>query len=300
MTFPLVPDPHPAAPWRPGAEDDIAARAQRLVAGPARASFDRLVLRPDVREQLLFSIDAVRGDAGLYQEWGLADIEPTRRVALNLFGQPGTGKTMAAHAIAAYLDRPILEAGYADVESRFHGDGPRNVKALFHAAARDGAVLFVDEADALLSRRITAASHGAEQATNATRNQLLLSLNEFSGVAVFATNMVGRYDPAFAGRMLSVHFPMPDAATRAAIFDRLRPRRLPVAGGVTSPAAAALLDGMSGRDIKNVILTAAHRAARLGAPAVTMAHLRWAVHLVRTSNTAVTDPPTISAANPHE
>ena len=56
--------------------------------------------------------------------------------------------------MASYLDKPILMASYAEVESKYVGDGSKNIEAVFHAAERDGAVLFIDEADSLLSRRL--------------------------------------------------------------------------------------------------------------------------------------------------
>ena len=70
---------------------------------------------------------------------------------------------MTAEAVAKYLDTGISRAAYADIESKYHGEGPRMVKAIFKAAERENAVLFLDEADSLLSKRLTNVHDGSEE-----------------------------------------------------------------------------------------------------------------------------------------
>jgi len=143
---------------------------------------------PDtVKEELLSAIDVIRVEKQVFHDWGLKKIEPFPRTCLNFYGQPGTGKTLAAHAIAQILGRPILIASYAEIESKFHGDGPKNVQAIFYAAERDNAVLFIDEADSLLSKRLTEVTQGSEQAINSMRSQLFICLEGFRGIVVFTT-----------------------------------------------------------------------------------------------------------------
>jgi SpoVK/Ycf46/Vps4 family AAA+-type ATPase len=91
----------------------------------------------------------------------------------------------------------IIEASYAHIKSMYHGEGPKNVEALFYAAQAQNAILFIDEADSLLSRRLTNVNQGSEQAINSMRSQLLICLERFKGVVIFATNLVQNYDPAF-------------------------------------------------------------------------------------------------------
>ena len=79
---------------------------------------------------------------------------------------------------------------YADIESKYHGDGPKNLKSIFYAAERDKAVLFIDEADSLLSKRLTSINTGSEQAINSMRSELLICLEKFEGIVIFATNIV--------------------------------------------------------------------------------------------------------------
>ncbi|QKZ17134.1 AAA family ATPase [Streptomyces chartreusis] len=102
----------------------------------------------------------------------------------------------------------LIMAGYAELESKFHGDGPKNVKAAFHAAESQGALLFIDEADSLLSRRLTDVPQGSEQAINSMRSQIVLCLDQFTAVVVFSmmtppvpASVVGRLDE-MCGRAL--------------------------------------------------------------------------------------------------
>lgn len=242
-------------------EMTIEERARQYRSRPPLFDFDFLVVPADVRESLLSAVELVLLEETVFDRWNLRSIEPFPRAALNFHGHPGTGKTLAAHAVAAYLNKPILMASYAQVESKYVGDGSKNVEAVFFAAERDGAILFVDEADSLLSRRLTDVTQGAEQAINSMRSQLLICLENYRGVVIFSTNLVENYDRAFDTRMRHIQFPMPDRESRRLIWDRHLPKELPLAGDVSSDLLADL-DNICGRDIKNAVIDAALRAAR--------------------------------------
>ena len=258
-------------------ESTTEERAQRYRAQQPQFDFGQLVLPVGVADQLMTAVEAIRLRSLLYDDWGLRAIEPSPSTALNLHGPPGTGKTLAAHAIAARLGMPILLAGYAELESKFHGDGPKNIKAAFHAAAQQNAVLFVDEADSLLSRRLTDISQGSEQAINSMRSQIILCLDQFDGVVIFSTNLVANYDKAFESRVRHFQFPLPDHAARQAIWKTLLVPTLPLAPNVDCEELTKLTDGFSGRSIKLVIIAAAERAALAGATLVQMADLGIAI-----------------------
>src|SRR5258708_21599866 len=169
-----------------------------------------VVGRDGVRECLICGGEVMRVEHKGFDEWGLRTIQPFPHSALNFHGPPGTGKTLAAHTIAHTLKRSILVASYAEIESKFHGEGPKNVKAIFHSAERDHAILFIDEANSLLSKRLTEVTQGSEQAINSMRSQLFICLQEFRGVVIFATNLVENYDKAFETRVRYLHFPLPN------------------------------------------------------------------------------------------
>ena len=272
-------------PSTPAGDDEEGTddRARRYEPEQPRFTFEQLIMPPAVAEALLTAVEAIKVRSRVYDDWGLRRIEPSPSNALNLHGPPGTGKTLAAHAIAARLGMPILMAGYAELESKFHGDGPKNVKAAFHAAEQHDALLFIDEADSLLSRRLTDVTQGSEQAINSMRSQIVLCLDRFSGIVVFSTNLVANYDRAFESRVRHFRFELPDAATRLSIWRTLLVPTLPLDSDVDVDGLNADTEGFSGREVKLAILTAAERAAVAGRDRITHADLTTGITQLRSA-----------------
>jgi len=223
-------------------------------------SFDQLVVPAQVMTELVSAVDLARVEGLVFDTWGLRKIEPFPRTALNFHGAPGTGKTMAAHALANRLGRKILVASYAEIESKYHGDGPKNVKAIFNAAQEGNSILFIDEADSLLSKRLTSVTQGSEQAINSMRSQLLICLESYSGAVIFSTNLVQNYDKAFETRVKHIEFTMPDEECRKLIWRIHIPEKLPIDADLSIDELATI-DDVCGRDIKNAVIDAAVRAA---------------------------------------
>lgn len=267
-----------------GPADDLSVeqRAEQYRSRKPLYDFDFLVLPEEVMETLLSAVDLVIVEEIVFDKWNLKSIEPFPRAALNFHGNPGTGKTLAAHAVAHYLKKPILTASYAQIESKYVGDGSKNVEAVFHAAERDGAILFIDEADSLLSRRLTDVTQGAEQAINSMRSQLLICLENYKGVVIFSTNLVENYDRAFETRMRHILFPMPDKESRCKIWQRHLPKELPQSNDVFADNLAEI-DDVCGRDIKNAVIDAALRAARSGRDVIDSAQLEAALERVKSA-----------------
>lgn len=140
----------------------------------------------------------------------------------------GTGKTMAAHAIAHQLGRKLLPVSYAQIESKYVGETAKNLTAMFRFARETKALLFFDEADALLSRRVTNMSNSTDVSVNQTRSVLLLLLGEFDDLVLFATNFLSNYDPAFLRRILAhIRFDLSDEDSRAKLWQRYIPPQMP-------------------------------------------------------------------------
>src|SRR2546429_1862709 len=251
----------------------IEIRALQYKAQQPFFTFEQLVVPDALMEDLLSAVEVMRVEHKVFDEWGLRTIQPFPHSALNFHGPPGTGKTLAAHAIAHTLKRSILVASYAEIESKFHGEGPKNVKAIFHAAEREQAILFIDEADSLLSKRLTEVTQGSEQAINSMRSQLFICLQEFRGVVIFATNLVENYDKAFETRVRYLHFPMPGEHCRREIWRRHLVPQLPLAENVSIDQLAAYADDICGRDIRNAVIDAAVRVARYGKAQVELGDL---------------------------
>lgn len=246
-------------------------------------TFNQLVVPEQVRQELVAAIDVLRVESTVFDEWGLREIEPFPRTSLNFYGPPGTGKTLAAHALAHRMSRQILVVSYAEIESKYHGDGPKNVKALFSVAESEKAVLFIDEADSLLSKRLTNVTQGSEQAINSMRSQLLICLEQFSGSVIFSTNLVENYDKAFETRVRHIEFVLPDESCRAEIWRRHLVQRLPLAADVDVEVLAFQFDNVCGRDIKNAVIDAAVRVAIGGQAVVSQEALKEAINRIKHS-----------------
>lgn len=114
-------------------------------------------------------------------------------------GPKGTGKTLAAEAIANELQHELLRVDLSAVVSKYIGETEKNLAKLFARAEKSGAVLFFDEADALFGKR-TDVKDAHDRYANLEVSYLLQRLESFSGLAIVATNSTANVDPAFTRR----------------------------------------------------------------------------------------------------
>ena len=166
---------------------------------------------------------------------------------------------MVSHAIAKMLNKNILAVNYAEIESKYVGDAPKNLFKAFNTAKESDAVLFFDEADSFLGKRIQNVSSSSDQAINSLRSQMLILLEDFEGVVVFATNLADNYDKAFESRILKhIHFDLPTLENREAIISITIPSKVPFSEEVNREELckklAEISEGFSGREIKNAVL----------------------------------------------
>jgi len=220
-----------------------------------------LVLAPTTREGLEDALAELRHKGLMYGRWGLRKVvKKTKGLALLFAGPPGTGKTMAAEAIAQELDRPLHVVNYAQLENLWVGETEKNIDAVFARAQAEGAVLFFDEADSVFHRR----GYGAAPWTNRDVNVLLNRLENFPGVAILATNLARVLDKALDRRVdIAVEFVIPDARLRREIYRRLVPDRAPLAKDVDFDHLARKYP-MSGGSILNVVRQAMRTSLRRG------------------------------------
>jgi SpoVK/Ycf46/Vps4 family AAA+-type ATPase len=227
-----------------------------------RRSFDDVVLPATTLRALNHALALVRKHDLIFDKWGLAERHSSGLgLAFHFAGPPGTGKTICAEALAFALNKKLLVVRYAELESRWVGQTSKHVAAVFRAAARQDAVLFFDEADAIAGRRFTSIGAAYEREANAIVNVLLHELESFPGVVIFATNLAANMDPAFERRIRThILFEMPDVEERERIWRvQLHARKTPLAKDVDFRALAEAYP-RSGGDIKNAVLKAAQIA----------------------------------------
>ena len=227
-------------------------------------TLDDIILPQHVRDELLDVATYADNAHLVFEIWGFKRTHKfSKRIGINLYGPSGTGKTMAAHAIAKNLNRKILVVNYADVESKYVGETPKNLRKVFDAGRATNSILFFDEADAILSRRVTNMTQAVDVSVNQTRSVMLMLMNEYQDFIIFATNFIENFDPAFM-RRISVHvkFELPDLDCRKQLWRKYIPSELP--NNLDVDELAQMFEGISGSDIANAMLNAAFKAARLG------------------------------------
>ena len=225
-----------------------------------RIRLDQVVLPPDVRKRVDEVLWQEEHGRALFEEWGLNEVVEKGRGTIVLFsGVPGTGKTMTAEAMAERLGRPLHVADYAQLESKWIGETEKNIVTVFRSAAEAGAVLLLDEADAILASRLDG-GHYNDRAYNRQVSILLGELESWEGMCILTTNRSVTLDDGLARRIAaSFEFTIPEVGERARIWKSLLPERLPLAGDVDIDDLARRFP-MAGGHIKNAVLTAVRKA----------------------------------------
>lgn len=188
-------------------EFDYGHLAKNFQAEKPLYSFERVILPDSVMTKIKEALAVIQVEAKVFDEWGLRNIMPFATCAMSFYGPSGTGKSMAAEAVADYLGKKIIRAGYADITSKYKGQSQKMVKALFLAAEKQNAVLFIDESESLLAKRSADSDSASVESSNAMKSQLLILLEQYNGIVIFATNLpkINSYDEEFL--CLSLEFP---------------------------------------------------------------------------------------------
>lgn len=241
---------------------------------------DNIILADKTKEELKTVINSRKNWDKVFIEWGLGEVLKQRKsLFVNLYGEPGTGKTMAAHAIAAAIEKKIICVNYADIESKYVGDTSKNLTALFSFALENDHIIFFDEADALLSKRVTNMSSSTDVSVNQTRSVLLTLLNDYTGMVIFATNFISNFDSAFMRRIqYHIKFELPNEQMRAKLWNMYIPEKMPAK--IDIEKIAHDFGNISGSDISTAVLRAALRAANLNDVAIPQEYFEEAVKCI--------------------
>jgi ATP-dependent 26S proteasome regulatory subunit len=237
----------------------ISELAQRLT--PA-AAFDDIVLPADAMALLREIVGQVAHRSVVYEQWGFgAKLTRGRGISALFSGASGTGKTMAAEVLANALRLDLYRIDLSAVVSKYIGETEKNLRRVFDAAEESGAVLFIDEADALFGKR-TEIKDSHDRYANVEVSYLLQRMEQYRGLAILATNLKSHIDQAFLRRLrFIVSFPMPGPAERLEIWRRAFPSA--AATEDLDFEALARLD-IAGGNIRNISVNASFLAAAEG------------------------------------
>lgn len=193
-----------------------------------------------------------------------------------MVGNPGTGKTLLAKAIAGEAKVPFFSISGSDFVEMFVGVGAARVRDLFENAKRESpCIIFIDEIDAV-GRHRGAGLGGGNDEREQTLNQLLVEMDGFEGtsgtIVIAASNRPDILDPALLrpGRFdRQVVVPLPDIRGREAIL-KVHMRKVPLSRDIQADIIARGTPGFSGADLANLVNEAALFAARANKRVVDM------------------------------
>jgi hypothetical protein len=248
--------------WEAARRQPEHALAQLAALVVPAFTLDDLVVSDDVRVQLSDLLAHVTMQQVVLDAWGFRRRLPRGQGVAALFAGPsGTGKTMAAEALAAALRQDLYRVDLSSVVSKYIGETEKNLSAAFDEAERAGAVLFFDEADALFGKR-TEVRDAHDRYANLEVNYLLQRVELFSGLVLLATNRRSALDEAFLRRLrFVIRFDMPDADLRRRLWERSFPPETATSGLDWTALASGELAGGS---IQQAALHSAFLAARNG------------------------------------
>ncbi len=249
------------AALREATRGGLESLAQRI---DADTGFDDLVLPPAQLEQLRAIAAQLRHRHTVHEDWGFARRGARGLGIAALFaGESGTGKTLAAEAIANEVRLDLFRIDLASTVSKYIGETEKNLARLFDAAEASGAVLLFDEADALFGKR-SEVKDSHDRYANIEVAYLLQRIEAYRGLAILTTNLKSSLDKAFMRRIrFVVQFPFPDEAMRQQLWRLQLPAQAPQANIDFAALARAPL---SGGHIRAAALQAAFAAAARGAP----------------------------------
>lgn len=205
----------------------------------------------------------------LFQKVG---IQPSKGCLL--FGPPGTGKTLLARACAAQTKATFLKLAGPQLVQMFIGDGAKLVRDAFALAAeKSPAIIFIDELDAIGTRRFDSDVSG-DREVQRTMLELLNQMDGFSSHSdiqvIGATNRIDILDPALlrSGRLdRKIEFPLPDEKARVQIL-RIHSRKMNVSKDVNFEEVSRCCEDFNGAQLKAVCVEAGMIALRRDATAI--------------------------------
>jgi len=243
-------------------ETDVRARVMQVDHSP-EVTYGDIGGLHDQMEEVRETVEMPLDRPEMFQQVG---IDPPSGVLLH--GPPGTGKTMLAKAVANQTDATFIKMAGSELVHKFIGEGAKLVRDLFEVAREnEPAVIFIDEIDAIASKRTDSKTSGDAEVQR-TMMQLLSEMDGFDERGevriIAATNRFDMLDPAILrpGRFdRLIEVPKPDAEGREIIFE-IHTRDMNVADDVDFERLAELADDASGADIKAICTEAGMFAIR--------------------------------------
>jgi proteasome regulatory subunit len=229
----------------------------------------------------------------IFKEFGII---PPKGILLS--GPPGTGKTMLAKAVANATNATFLGLVGSELAQKYIGEGGRMVRELFDLARKKSpTIIFIDEIDAIGSKRLDASTSG-DREVQRTLMQLLAEMDGFDALEnvkiIAATNRPELLDKALLrpGRFdRIIEIPLPDLSARKQIFD-IHLANMPISQDVKSKKLSIITEGFSGAEIQSVTIEAGMSAITDNKDKCSMSDFKTAVStmLIKKKQSALSEP----------
>lgn len=190
-------------------EDEQKEETKKFIEDNPKWKLDQIILNEKVRDTILDVITFCENKDRLVEEWGLNNfLKGNSSIGINLYGEPGTGKSITAEAIAMALGKKIIRVDYSELQDSKWGQTEKNLSLLFKTAESNGSIIFLDEADGLLGKRTTNSANS--NTANEIKSHLLTLIDRSNVIIIYATNLFKNFDKAFFRRILyHVKYPLP-------------------------------------------------------------------------------------------
>lgn len=223
-----------------------------------------VIVSDDIMKKIKLIIGSAQTRRRVLYEWGLSRRIRRGTGVICLFdGDPGTGKTHSAEAIAKCLGLSLMRVNIASMVDKYIGETEKNLTKIFEQARPDMSLLLFDEADSLFTKRTSNVSKSNDRYSNMSVNVLLQLVERYEGVSVLTTNLKNSIDPAFERRITyKIYFPMPKKEERIRLWKYMCPPDVVTAEPLDYDWLSEI--EMSGGEIKNAVLAGAFKAATLG------------------------------------
>jgi hypothetical protein len=213
-------------------------------------SWEDLILPQNTLHELKSIEDWYNSSRTLMEDWGMKKkLKPGFRVLF--YGDPGTGKTLAASLLGKYTKRPVFRVDVSMLVSKYIGETEKQLAKLFDKAENKNWILFFDEADAIFGKR-TNVRDAHDKYANQEVSYLLQRIETFSGLIILASNFKNNMDKAFTRRFHScIKFNNPKHEERLRIWQQNLPEQLHLEGIDLEQIAKRY--ELTGSNIMNVI-----------------------------------------------
>lgn len=253
------------APWEAGLKEHTMNSGMGRIL-ESRCTLKEIVLPKECREQL----ETVMR---LAERWG-----GEQGLHLLFHGSSGTGKTMAASALAGELGIPVFKVDLSQVFDKYIGETEKHLDEIFRVAKRGRCLLFFDEADALFGKR-TGIQDAHDRYANVSTAYLLQRIEEYKGIVILATNLLDHFDDAFVRRIrFVIRFHNLDREDRERMWEKALENGPPLSEDVSAAELARAVE-LSPARIKAAVQVAGLLAGCGESGSITRVHIKKALEL---------------------